>query len=293
VSKHGALVLHLPEETVLANARAILTGVPGAKKVSPIAHYFSTANRLASKIAKSSYADDAEILGLLLLGVVSAAEFYFRTILGITVSLCPVCRENTEMLQVPIAAFGFYAGSGYSHAIGAYEHESFADAKKIRAECKRLTGFDISSDASATKAIEDFELLCELRHCLVHTSGYAGLKACRALGSSERSLQKLIVRKTEAFELMKLSHNAVRALNRFLADSIVDRWVDREILTGSWKDDRELFTNVIEAFWIKGEDSHRSIAYNAYRPFQRAIAARKRGMAARVAAAPPASAAAA
>ena len=283
MSNHARLALHLSEESVALDATQVLKPYPTPSKNNPITEYFATANNLARKITRSEHANDSEILGLLLLGVVSGAEFYFRSVLGATVNICPLCKQNTELLQVPIASFDFYEGSGYSSALGTFEHESLADARKIRNECKRFTGFELGEDSSVAKAIQDFEILCELRHCLVHASGFAGLKACRTLGAEQRSLQKLVIDQRQAFELMKLSHNAVRAFNRFLADSILNRWVDRDVFTGKWKSDKPRFSAVVEAFWIKGEDQYGAIAWNAYRPFQKAVLARKRAMATRVA----------
>jgi hypothetical protein len=275
VSKHANLALHPREEAVTADVLGILKPFPGSGNANPITEYFRAADSLVRKITDSTYAADAEMLGLLLLGVVSAAEFYFRSVLGVAVTVCPLCCRNNDMLQVPIGSFEFYSGSGYSHALGAFEHESFADAKRIRTECKKLTGFDLNDDSSANKAIQDFEILCELRHCLIHARGFIGLKTCKALGVEQRSLQKILVGKKEIFELLKLSHNAVRAFNRFLAESILNRWIDQDLLSGGWKTDKKIFSAVIREFWIKGNDTFGSLCLKAYRPFQKAALARK------------------
>jgi hypothetical protein len=283
VSNHSSLTLHQSEESIILEIAELLIAFPGPTPLNPISEYFSKSSGLAAKLVTTPYSDDSEILGLLLLGVVSAAEFYFRRVLGQTITICPVCRQHAEMLQVPIAAFDFFSGSGYSNALGSFEHESLADAAKIRAKCKIFTGLDVSSDPSADQAIKGFDLLCELRHCLVHSSGFAGLKACRALGVEQRSLQKIIVGKKEVFELLKLSHNAVRAFNRFLVNSIINRWIDEEVLSGEWKVDKYNFNRVIESFWIVDENVYGGIAWNAYRSIRPSILARNRAMAAKVA----------
>ena len=90
MSKHARLTLHLSEESVSLDASGVLKPFPGVTHANPITVYFSTANRLAQKITQSPYQNDSEILGLLLLGVDSAAEFYFRSVLGVAVSICPV-----------------------------------------------------------------------------------------------------------------------------------------------------------------------------------------------------------
>ncbi len=281
MSNHATLTLHLSEEVVTVNVDGILTNLRSLRN-NPITDYFEITAGLAGKLTNSAYEEDTEVLGLLLLGAVSAAEFYFRSVLGVALDVCPICKRHAQMLQVPIGAFEFFANSGYSHALGSFEHQSLADAKRIRSECERFTGFDLSKDPSANKAINDFDLLCELRHCLVHARGVAGLKTCRALNSERDSLQWLRVGKVEALEFLKLSHNAVRAFNRFLANSILNRWVDKGLLTGRWKSDKVAFSRVVKAFWIRGEDKYGSIPWNAYRPFKSAVQKRRRAMSANV-----------
>lgn len=283
MSNHVRMQLHKTEEAVQVNVPGLMRLFPGPAKDSPIQEYFDTANSLTEKIAKSPHSEDAEILGLMLLGIVSAAEFYFRSALGTALEICPISQRHAESITVPIAASKFYMGSGYSQALGSFEHESLADAKKIRNEIKRFTGFDLTNDTSANEAVDQFEVLCELRHCLVHARGFAGLKACRALQSSERRLQKLLVGKAEAFELIKLAHNAVRAVNRFLLESILNRWIDRDVLIGQWGSDKKRFELLVEKFWVKGEDGFDGIPQKAYEQVKQVVVLRKRAMAAKVA----------
>lgn len=283
MSKHATLKLHHSEEAVTVTASTVLKPFDVAEHTNPISDYFSTATRLAGKLTQAPYENDAEVLGLLILGVVSAAEFYFRSAIGLSVEVCPLCRQHAEMLQVPFGTFKFFEGTALSCSISAFEGESLADSQKLKAKCGQITGFNISEDSSASAAIEGFELLCEVRHCLIHVRGVAGLKACRFL-KGERRLQKVIIEKEQAFELLKLSHNAVRGFNRFLANSILNRWVDRDVLVGDWRQDKERFTKVVRAFWVKGEDDYQGIAWNAYRPFQRAVRAKRQAIAAKVAA---------
>jgi len=286
VSKHAALVLHQTEEAVWIDIPNVLHPFPAGPDKNPIQDYFFATSRLAGKFTQPPYADDAEVIGLLLLGIVSAAEFYFRRVLGLALDVCPVCRQHAELVHVPLGSVAFFSRSGYSFAMSSFEHESLADAKKLKAECRRFTGFDITGDLSADKAIDDFELLCQLRHCLVHASGLAGFKASRALSSPRREIQKLILRKEDAFELLKLSHNAVRGFNRFLANSILNRWVDRDLLVGKWSTDKQAFTAVVKSFWMPGEDEYLGIPWNAYRPFRKAVVTRKQALAAKVATTP-------
>ena len=284
MSKHVALTLHLPEETVACDFPAALVAYPPGTTINPITDYFTTTGNLVRKIVDTKYSNDAEILGLLVLGVVSCAEFYFRSILSQITRICPICEAHTEALNIPVGSFAFYASSGLPHVMSAFEHESLADSKKISGEVKRFANLSCMDDSSVKKALDDFELLCELRHCFVHARGFAGLKAVRAMGGT-RTLQKVLVKQQQALDFIKLSHNAVRAINRFLSEGTLDRWIDNDVVVGEWAQDKELFGRYLNLFGKRGEDAYSGSAAQAYAQVRPVILRRKQAIAARVGAA--------
>lgn len=282
MSNHITLTLHFPEETVSCNFPSALSEFPKTTfHANPITDYFSTTARLVTKIVDTKYANDAEILGLLVLGVVSCAEFYFRSILSRLTQTCPICERQTEALNIPAGAIAFYAGSGFAPTMSAFEHESLADSKKIAAEIKRFVGIACGDNSSVKAALDDFELLCELRHCFVHARGFAGLKAVRAIGGP-RSLQKVLVERSQALDFIKLSHNAVRAVNRYLSDEILNRWIDKDILVGNWSKDKKKFVEYVDLFAKIGEDSYDGSAQKIYAAVRPVIVKRKQAIAAKV-----------
>jgi hypothetical protein len=281
VSKHVSLRLHSPEEQLDVSLAEAIQQVPVGLQTSPIADYFDATSRLKGKILTATQAYDAELLGLMIIGVISAAEFYFRSILGRTIQICPLCARQAEGAQVPIGAFSFYEDSDYCFALGAMEHESLADALKVAAYINKLTGFKTSDDSSVVAALQGYESLCELRHCLAHARGFVGLKGSRALNLDHRRMSKILVNQNGAFELLKLSHNAVRSVNRFLLDSLVNRWIDRDVLTGAWADDRSRFAMVWRSFSMTGEDGFNGNMRSAYAVVRRSIVKRQQAIAAK------------
>lgn len=85
-----------------------------------------------------------------------------------------------------------------------------------------------------------------------------------------------------ALELVKLAHNAVRSVNRFLGSEIVDRWIDRDILTGEWNRDRRLFQSVWSTFSIAGEDQYGGSAQQAYSTVRPVVLKKQQAVAGRV-----------
>ena len=282
MSNHITLTLHLPEETVDCNFSDALVPFPSGAMANPIADYFQTTGSLVKKIIDTKYANDAEVLGLLVLGVVSSAEFYFRTILSELSRTCPLCTLLTEAINIPSGSFAFYSSSGFSSTMSAFEHESLADSKKIFSEIKRFAGFVCSDNSSVKKALDDFELLCELRHCFVHARGFAGLKATRVLGG-KRTVHKVLIKQQQALDFIKLSHNAVRAVNHYLSNEVLNRWIDKDVLSGKWTADKKLFTRYWALFSKQGEDSYLGSIQNSYGLVRPIILKRRQAVAAKVA----------
>lgn len=281
MSKHVSLRLHEPEEQLELSLAESIRQVPAGAQLSPIADYFDATSRLKGKILAAVNANDAELLGLMIIGVISAAEFYFRSVLGRMIQICPLCIRHAESAQVPVGAFSYYDGSDYCFALGVMEHESLADAAKVTSYVSRLTGFKTGDDSSVVAALQGYESLCELRHCLAHARGFVSLKGSRALGIEQRQLSKVLVAQDGALELLKLSHNAVRAVNRFLLDSLVNRWIDRDLLSGTWTEDRGRFEMAWRSFSIGGEDGFNGNMRSAYAVVRRVVIKRQEAIAAK------------
>lgn len=281
MSKHVSLRLHSPEEQLDVVLAEATEQVPVGLQLNPIADYFDATSRLKGKILSAALAHDAELLGLMIIGVISAAEFYFRSILGRVIQICPLCARHAEAAQVPFGAFGFYEHSDYCFALGAMEHESLADAAKVAAYVNKLTGFKTNEDSSVVAALQGYESLCELRHCIAHARGFVGLKGSRALGLKERRLTKVLVDQKGAFELLKLSHNAVRSVNRFLLDSLVNRWIDCDVFSGKWADDRGKFAMLWRSFSMTGEDGFNGNVRSAYAVVRVSVVKRQQAIAAK------------
>lgn len=282
MSKHLTLQLHLQEEAVTCDFASSFIPIPRGRRPNPITDYFESTSTLVRKIIDTKYADDSEVLGLLVLGVISSAEFYFRNILGAVSELCPICVTHTESIEVMSGAAVVYADAGYALSMASLEHESLADSKRLIAQIARFSNLKISENSSVKKALDDFELLCELRHCFVHAKGFVGIKAARALGG-QRRIAKVIVKRDQALDFIKLAHNAVRAVNHFLGNELLNRWIDKDVLVGEWSNDRKLFLPYWALFAKTGEDQFDGSPNKAYSKLRPLLRRRRQAMAARVA----------
>ena len=282
MSKHGTLELHDREETVAIDFAAVLKQVPSDSGFNPITDYFEVADKLKAKIVGAGGATDAEMLGLLTIGVISAVEFYLRNVFGAVPAICPIARRHVEMTPIHAGATEFYKDSSMPHLLSGFDGESLADGKRIRAASEKFCGIKLSDDASVNKVIDDFDRMCELRHCLIHSRGYVGLKASNALRLSSRSPHKILMDRAQVFEVLKISHNVVRGVNRFVAEQVADRWVDQGVLSGNWAEDKLAFTAFFRFFCMQGKDRYGGVAYRAYQSYGKAARARASALMARV-----------
>ncbi|WP_414540226.1 hypothetical protein [Stenotrophomonas forensis] len=273
---HGRLNLCDNEEAVdISFPEFVKISPPTGGSSNPVSEYFSATESLKVKIIEAAGVGDAELFGLLTIGVISSVEYYLRSVLSAIPFLCPVARRHVEMAMVPIGAFDFYGEPSLRRLSACFDHESLADGDKIKKYCEKFTGLKLSGDSSANKTIDDFDTLCEIRHCLVHTRGFVGLKASNSLGLQSRSPSKVVISLSQALEVVKLSHNVVRAINRFLSDGIASRWVDQSYITGDWAEDKKIFEPLVR-FFVYSNGTAATNVYRLYQPFLRASALRER-----------------
>jgi hypothetical protein len=75
---------------------------------------------------------------VLLLGVVSASEHFFRAVLAGLVYICPLVRKKAESLTLSLGAVEYYAKPDLGLAL--FEHVSLATAGEIQKQTQRLIG---------------------------------------------------------------------------------------------------------------------------------------------------------
>ncbi|CAE6887874.1 hypothetical protein [Paraburkholderia domus] len=274
MSKASLLELHKPEEAIVIDLDQALTKCTLPGSISPITDYFTHTQALIARFVRPEFSTDAEALSLLLLGVVSAAEFYFRSILVQSLDVCPYAMKQAERVQVPLGSLAYYGTKTRSLGLSVFEHKSLAGSAEIKAELQRLLGISAPAASSVSAALSGFDTLCELRHAAIHTRGYVSSKAASDLGISMSSLHRICFSQSVVFDLAKLSHNAVRSFNRFVLESLLDRWIAKKYLTGSWRADKSKFSRLFLMFSYPTENPFGEDVTKAYKAIQPSIVAR-------------------
>lgn len=272
-SRYG-VNMHKPEETFSVALEGATARHSADASTNPISEYFRTADALVSRLIVPPFKDDPEVLGLLLVGVTSAVEFYFRSILAETRRICPRCRLHIQRMSIPFGAFSYYQNAKLSETMSAIEHESLAEGSRVRNEIKRFTGLDVKGGSSLDAALKQFDQLCTVRHAISHSRGLLGLNNAAELALPTVEARMLIISLPTALEFVKIAHNTVRAVNSFLFEELLFRWISSGSLTGRWRSDKKVFSPLVLAFVKDDENDFSSDPVAAYRRVAPKIRAR-------------------
>jgi hypothetical protein len=125
------------------------------------------------------------ILGsLVFLGMVSAAEGYFRSILRRLILTDPLCASNAASRTVSYAAAVHHQPDLLPEAL--LEGVSLASAKSLVNEFKTLCSVSLAGGGGVPTSLEslfqNFEDICQVRHCGIHRFGKLGSQQALRLG---------------------------------------------------------------------------------------------------------------
>lgn len=266
--------LHKPEEALSVSALNALHDASFPVERAPIVEYFEHTQSLIGRLLKPEFRSDEEVLSLILLGVVSAAELYFRSAITVALELCPAARKVAERAVIPIGSVKYYGTSYKWLAMSTLEHKSLAGSQEIVGELRRLLGINVEPKSSLATALYGFDLLCEFRHAAVHSRGFLSHKGLCELELAANQIKKLRLSQDVTFDLIKLSHNAVRSFNRYVFHALLQRWLSDRWLIGSWRKDRAKFSKLYSAFAHPDESAFGSDARAAYNSIKSAIHSR-------------------
>lgn len=160
--------------------------------------------------------------GLLVIGIVSASEGYFRSVLSACIEFCPNARELASKQTINLGGLLWHGHKGYSKS--AFEHASFTSAEALKDVCKKYLGFLLRDDVFKS-ILEQFETVCQLRHGLVH--GDAILPGKNAVQLNIRKYEKpvrMIIRYEHLQDIAAVVNTLVLTFNRELFREMCKRW---------------------------------------------------------------------
>lgn len=225
------------------------------------------------------------ILGsLVYLGMVSAAEGYFRSLLRRLIIVDPACQHNASSRTVSYGAALHHESDLLPEAL--LEGMSLASTKNVAGELKALCNISqMSKEGSVPSALaqlfQNFEAICQVRHCGIHRFGKLGSQQALRLGID---LHKPLLEKPLKLTVQHLQDIAealealVRAVNSYCFADILkrthtagptgrDKKLYQEAWQLDWAEDRKRFTGYYDVFASLGGSQPSAPAEDLYKEF--------------------------
>lgn len=221
--------------------------------ISPIDAYLKSTKEIIGYGTAPRLSEMEKLGGLLLLGIISATEGYFRSILASSLDICPVSKSAAAEKHINLGGVLWHGARDFRRS--AFEHMSFTSSKEITSASKGYLGFDLKgSDFSDVFA--NFDAICHLRHGLVHNDGVlpgrnaVQIDVPQRLGGACISVDFGFLQDAAAS-----THALVTTFNRTLFKEMCSRWATSWRARADWdpSDERRRFLQVWKLFLSRTE----------------------------------------
>lgn len=215
---------------------------------TPIDEYEESSKKFIVLAGTAGAVEDKFQIRLLLLGLVSSCEYYFRRVLSEVISACPISRAVCAKHTVNFSAATYFSSRNIGLALT--DEAVFSGAHNIEAETKRLTGISTSDSASVKEALSEYQKVCIIRHASVHSYGLLGGKNFSELNIQSIGNLEVALTSDSFQEIADVCLNLVRAYNRQMWTSMIARMWQKDILTLDGEaSDIEKFSQLVRIFW--------------------------------------------
>ncbi|WP_143514946.1 hypothetical protein [Pseudomonas mosselii] len=220
---------------------------------SPIDCYLKNSREILSYGTAERLGHMSKLGGYLLLGLISSAEGYFRSILSAALDICPESKKTAAEKQINLGGILWHGKDEFRRS--AFEHMSFASAKELTTASKGYLGFEMKG-SSFNNILRDFDVICHLRHGLIHNAGI--LPGRNAVQIDIQKYSKSVEIGVDFAFLQSAAatlDSLVATYNRTLFSEMCDRWADEWRKRSDWipSDDRKRFLQIWNIFCSKTE----------------------------------------
>lgn len=227
---------------------------------SPIDNFYAQRNELLMPITLDYANSNPSIPPLILVGLISSTENYFREIFAGIITICPKAKQKSANKSLNLATA--WIGFGEMEK-GAFENTSFSDSKAIKKNLVDLVGINISNSNQISTPLNEFGKLCELRHAIVHSSGLlAGKNAVNLELPNSRNSLKIKVEYSELQEAADVCTALVCAVNIELFINIATKWLKEWPRTPAYQghNQNHLFKKVWSLFFSEIDQNSQLIS---------------------------------
>lgn len=186
---------------------------------------------------------------LILLGQISAVESYIREIIRKLIIIDHSSTESSSSCQLTYGAAVNYSKNILPEAL--MESYSFASQKNILDSFKNFLGIKGHPSLELINILNEFEKICQLRHCIIHRFGKLGGNNAIKLGLNEHAecLEKpLTLNTSHLSDTYFTCVNVVLVINNFLFRKILARTIIENYWEWDLRKDRRKFKIYLDVF---------------------------------------------
>lgn len=234
---------------------------------APIDMYLSSVASILTYGTEARLNENDFIGRLLFIGAVSSAEAYFRAVLSSCMELCPVCKKaaSQNAKQIHLGGLLWHGRDGFSRS--AFEHHSFTSKDELAKAVLGFLGIKLP-DSAFGALLEEYEMICQLRHGVVHCDGLLPGRNAVLLDIPRYDRPvRTIVRFEQLQTLAAVVGSLVLAVNRELFSVMTKRWAIDWRQRVDWiPSEEELsFARIWTIFHSRVESGHDEAASEAQR----------------------------
>lgn len=228
---------------------------------SPIDDFYKKSDELLRTANPDFLKKNSEIGPLLMIGLISTTENYFRNLFSKIIQLCPISKKHSANQSIMLGSVIWFGNSCVEK--GAFEHMSFSDVNNIRKTCKKFLNFEIKQGSNTEPVLKEFEKICELRHSIAHCDSFIAGRNAIKLGFVNTSLDiKIKAGYKELQECGLICNTLVATFNNELFEEMVKRWVIEWPKMTTWdkKIELKLFKDLWFLFYSKIDEEMNEIS---------------------------------
>ena len=223
---------------------------------SPIDSFYETSQELLRVGTPTFLGQHPPMGALLLIGIVSATENYFRDLFAGLISVCPIARAKSADQSIRLGSVLWH---GSDDALrGAFEHISFAGKTNLQKTSASFLGLELSQSTP----LDEYEKVCQLRHCIVHSSAVLSGKNAIALHIPAGAALCVSIGFAELQECIAVCTALVATINSDLFAKFVSRWAEewRRLPTWDFSERHTLFLSIWRLFFSETDRQNSLIA---------------------------------
>lgn len=219
---------------------------------SPLQRFFNQRELLTTILgAESDSLEWRMKANLVTIGIVSSVETYFRSVIRKSLIHDEESRVTSYKNKVSYGAVLYHRPDLLPEAL--LEECTFLNKENIIKNLKNFLGvlINLQQEPDLLKALEEYEKICHLRHCIAHRSGHLGSKNAIELGleTFSQHLEKPISLTLDAVNnVFNICQNCVLECNDYIFECLLSRTVSRGGWTGDLRVDKPKFRPLFEIF---------------------------------------------